>query len=138
MVNVKAITDERFQFWKVQCIRRNATPQMALAIGHDHREGEITVLTTKGIEDSEISLLLQHAISALNPGNISIVIDGITALTVLSQLQLATRHPKNTGPGRKQAEVFARELQKRIEQIMPEHSALMQMGWDQNFDVEEN
>lgn len=62
--------------------------------------------------------------------------DLLTACCVIAQLQLATRAPRNTGPSREVAEGFARELQQRVIEVAPENSAILEMGWNPDFDVE--
>lgn len=62
--------------------------------------------------------------------------DLITASCIVAQLQLASRHPRNTGPSRQIAELFARELQARIVEVAPENTATLEMGWNPDFDTE--
>lgn len=62
--------------------------------------------------------------------------DLVTAICVIAQLQLASRHPKNNGPSRALAEVFARMLQQKVAEVAPENAAIMEMGWDPGYDVE--
>lgn len=62
--------------------------------------------------------------------------DLVTAVCVIAQLQLASRHPKNNGPSRELAEVFARTLQQKIAEVAPENAAIMEMGWNPDFDIE--
>lgn len=62
--------------------------------------------------------------------------DLVTAVCIVAQLQLASRHPKNTGPSRDVAEEFARTLQAHIAEVAPENAAIMEMGWNPDFDVE--
>jgi hypothetical protein len=61
--------------------------------------------------------------------------DLVTAICVIAQLQLAARHPKNIGPSREVAEVFARSLQQKIIEVAPENAAIMEMGWNPDFDI---
>lgn len=67
---------------------------------------------------------------------ISFEVDGITAMAILGNLQLALRHHKNTGESSKVAKAFALDLQQSIERELPEVGAVLQMGWDPNFDID--
>ena len=60
--------------------------------------------------------------------------DVLLACVLIAQIQLATRHPKNTGLGRQIAEEFARELQKRVIEVAPENAKVLEMGWNPTFD----
>jgi hypothetical protein len=66
---------------------------------------------------------------------IFIEMDVLTAICVLGNIQLATRHPANTGPSVGYAVRWGRELQEKIVEKIPEQSAIMEMGWDPNFDM---
>lgn len=61
--------------------------------------------------------------------------DFITAICIIAQIQLATRHPKNTGGSRGIAEKFARTLRDMVIAIAPENALILEMGWDSNFDI---
>lgn len=61
-------------------------------------------------------------------------VDVITAMSVIGQLQLASRHHANNGESRKIAEKFARELQAMVADVAPENKELMEMGWNPAFD----
>ncbi len=67
---------------------------------------------------------------------IKLEIDALTAMCIISHIQLATRHPKNTGPSRQIAEKFARALQERVTYHIPDKAALIEMGWNPDFDIE--
>lgn len=60
--------------------------------------------------------------------------DVLTAMCIISQLQLATRHSANIGPSREIAEKFARILQERVIEVAPENAEILQKGWDPKFD----
>lgn len=64
-----------------------------------------------------------------------IPIDVITAMAVIGNIQLASRHPLNDGESLKIAIWFARILQERLDAVCPEYSAVIEMGWDPNFDI---
>lgn len=58
-----------------------------------------------------------------------------TAFMLLAQLQLALRHPGNTGMSAEVARDMARNLQAAIAVHVPEAVALMEEGWHPEFDV---
>lgn len=62
--------------------------------------------------------------------------DVLTAVCVIAQIQLATRNRRNTGPSRDIAEGFARTLQQRVVEVAPENAAILEMGWNPDFDIE--
>ena len=57
------------------------------------------------------------------------------AWCIAAQIQLACRHPANTGPSRQVAEQFARQILKVIA-TTPELKRVAEMGWNPQFDVE--
>lgn len=63
-----------------------------------------------------------------------ISMDVIVASCVIAQIQLATRHPKNTGSSRQIAEAFARELQNIVSRVSPENAELIEKGWNPTYD----
>lgn len=63
-------------------------------------------------------------------------IDGICAMCIIASIQLATRHPKYKGPLSRVAIDFARKLQTEIPKRHPMTIAVLEMGWDPNFDIE--
>lgn len=70
-----------------------------------------------------------------NPVDIGLIsLDSVTAICIIVQIQLATRHPDNIGPSREVAEKFARQLQERVAAKVPEVAKLMELGWDPDFD----
>ncbi len=69
-----------------------------------------------------------------NVPDIILEVDLVTALAVVANIQLATRHPQNTGPSRKRAEDFARQLQEGIVKLQPGLSDVLNMGWDPQYD----
>jgi hypothetical protein len=74
------------------------------------------------------------ALAANRPVMIST--DLTTVVAVIGQLQLAFRHPQNSGATRGAAERFARAL---VEQIDPAHGdvhAFLLMGFDERYDEE--
>lgn len=53
---------------------------------------------------------------------------------LLGQLQLALRHPANTGPTAEAAEQFARHLQSVLG-MPPQLAAIAEQGWDPGYDA---
>jgi len=64
-----------------------------------------------------------------------VYLDVITAMVIISQIQLATRHSGNTGPGSEIAKDFAMKLQEMVIAVAPENAPLMEMGWNPAFDI---
>ena len=65
---------------------------------------------------------------------LSLTIDGIIAISLIANIQTATRNPANIGPCREMAEEFARNLQKMVAEKVPSVEPIMTMGWDPDFD----
>lgn len=61
-------------------------------------------------------------------------IGAVEAWVLLAQLQLACRHPQNTGPSRQIAARIARQLQEAIASGGA-LAIVAEMGWQQAFDV---
>ncbi len=61
---------------------------------------------------------------------IELEIDCITAVIMISHIQLATRHPKNHGPSSEIAKETARKLQKAVCDVNPGVAELMEFGWN--------
>lgn len=66
---------------------------------------------------------------------IELRISPLEAWCVMAQIQLALRHPNNTGIARMYAEIVARQLQSAIA-ITPALAQIAEMGWCPTFDVE--
>lgn len=84
-----------------------------------------TLLSRFGAEFNELS----------SETNLHLEISPLAAFTLLSQLQLAFRHPGNTGSARLLAEDIARQLQSSL--CLP-GSALHEIaerGWHREFDL---
>lgn len=63
-------------------------------------------------------------------------IDGLTAMILIAQLQLALRNKKNSGPSSKVAHELARQLQFKIQGIDASVDLILEMGWNPDYDVE--
>lgn len=70
----------------------------------------------------------------LETGNVTLNMAALVAWTVASHIQLACRHPKNTGPSRKIAEKVAREIFDQIA-VTPALREVADMGWSPTYDV---
>lgn len=57
-----------------------------------------------------------------------------TLLCVLSQVQLATRHPDNNGIAKDIAVKAAKIMQAAIAKAVPELDEIMELGWYSEFD----
>lgn len=62
-VPVSAITSERLELWRADCVRDHATPLMLIAVGHDHVSGELHVYIPEDLpnEDELATLLVDIA-----------------------------------------------------------------------------
>lgn len=69
----------------------------------------------------------------LQHGRITFALTHVEAFCVLAQLQLAARHPHNTGPGAEIARRFAELLQQEIS-TTPALAELARRGWDPEHD----
>lgn len=63
-------------------------------------------------------------------------IDLATAVSVIHQIQMASRLPENYGIGSKFAGRFARELQAMVSKVSPEWGEVMEFGWEPDPDNE--
>lgn len=72
-------------------------------------------------------------------GNDSTPIEMVTTparlFILLGQLQLALRHPMNTGSSREVAEQVFNNMAKTLYQFHPEAQELIEQGWDTTLDV---
>lgn len=62
-------------------------------------------------------------------------IERFTLWCVLANLQLACRHPGNTGTPMREAHDFAVFLQTEKLELPPELAAIAEMGWQRIFDT---
>lgn len=65
---------------------------------------------------------------------ILIQINPDTGFFLLAQLQLALRHPGNTGNGAQTIRQFAIGLQERLTELCPEVGDVLEKGWHPEFD----
>lgn len=65
----------------------------------------------------------------------SIDLDIVTAMCIIGQIQLASRHPANTGESAAIAASFARQLQEMVVAVAPKNEQLIEKGWNPDFDI---
>lgn len=65
----------------------------------------------------------------------TIEIDCLQLICVISAIQLASRNTNWNGPSRDLAICTARSLQAVINDICPEQNAIIEMGWNPDFDI---
>jgi hypothetical protein len=63
-----------------------------------------------------------------------IMLSPIKAMTIVSQIQLALRHPDNQGPGAALARHIALEITNDLTEVHPDFEKLLAMGWDPRYD----
>lgn len=86
-------------------------------------------------DDPELKRRFGEELAALKDVPFTLQTDAITAWSLMSQLQLALRHPENTGPT---ADMARDTAQKMIEVLAPPGTALREvaeMGWDKDYDI---
>lgn len=91
-------------------------------------------MTKHLVDDPELKKRFGAELEALKDRPFRLETDAITAWSLMSQLQLALRHPKNTGPT---ADMARKTAQKIIDILAPPGTALRQvaeMGWDKKYD----
>lgn len=62
-------------------------------------------------------------------------INVFTLMCVVANIQLALRHPGNTGPSTEAAQAFVLETQKELGSVHPIFARMIDQGWDPRFDV---
>lgn len=67
---------------------------------------------------------------------IDITIDILSVMALIATVQFATRNPHWKGDSRNLAVDIARSLQGVVAEIVPEYSAVLEMGWNPDFDIE--
>jgi len=69
---------------------------------------------------------------------VQIEVDLAIAIAVIANIQLAQRHPGNTGAASKQAQDFARALQNAICTRIPKLAFVLEAGWNSEYDYGSN
>ena len=62
---VKAICDERLGRWTQRLVGEHATPVLLLGVGHDHKSGQLVVLTMEEVSNLELVLFARGAVAKL-------------------------------------------------------------------------
>ena len=62
-------------------------------------------------------------------------LDVLSVMAMIANVQLACRHPGNIGSTRKVAEAIVRDWQAWLAVVQPETAAIMEMGWNPDFDI---
>ena len=70
----------------------------------------------------------------LDPQPIELLLSKLQAWALLSQLQLALRHPENKGATADIAKHFAEEIQKKVA-TTPALAEVAKRGWDPKYDT---
>jgi hypothetical protein len=86
------------------------------------------------VDETELYTRFRSEFEALKDKRITIETTALSAWVFVSQVQLALRHPKNTGPSTKIARALAEKI---IEQVAPPGTALREVaerGWNPNYD----
>jgi hypothetical protein len=62
---IESICQERLGRWTKRLVEEHSTPVVLVAVGHDHKKGQLTICTTEEMTDPEIKLFLEGALSRL-------------------------------------------------------------------------
>jgi hypothetical protein len=65
---VRRICEERMKRWAKIMIEEHSTPFCALAIGHDHKSGQLHVCVPDDVPFEDVALLLEKALALLRNG----------------------------------------------------------------------
>lgn len=65
MVNVAEVCDERLNKWRARLINENATPILIVGVGHDHKSGELQLITVEDMPNDRLIAFLRFAIRKL-------------------------------------------------------------------------
>ena len=60
-----AIAKQRLADWAKRCGPLHCTPVMMLTVGHDHKSGELGIMTVEDVTDAELIRFLDFAIKEL-------------------------------------------------------------------------
>lgn len=89
--------------------------------------------------DAEHEAILARATAVLyetSAAPVHFELDLILVVALIGQLQLAFRHPENTGPTQAMLREFVRDLIERLgQQFGPEVYQFLMMGFDEKFDA---
>lgn len=59
------INEERLKGWNKRLTNVHSTPVFMLGVGHDHNLGQLTVLTTEDINDTQLLTFIEYAAKQL-------------------------------------------------------------------------
>ena len=65
---IKAICVERLGRWTSRLTEHHATPMVLVGVGHDHKKGQVVVLTTEQMSDQEVIAFLKGVLLKLALG----------------------------------------------------------------------
>jgi hypothetical protein len=63
--DIDDICTERLGRWKKLLIQEHSTPVLLVAVGHDHKKGQLTLVTTEDITDQQLLTFMRYAIIEL-------------------------------------------------------------------------
>jgi hypothetical protein len=58
---VREICKERLAGWTEQLVGEHATPVILIGVGHDHKSGQLTVVTTEDLPNDAVAAFLEGA-----------------------------------------------------------------------------
>lgn len=76
----------------------------------------------------------KEGLDKLRATPVVIEVDGLTAMILLGNIQLALRHKSNTGPSAEIVKEFGELLQNKLRGIDAVADLTMEMGWDPEYD----
>jgi hypothetical protein len=86
-------------------------------------------------QEAALQAQFQAEMAALADKPVELHMTGLDAWVLLSQLQLALRHPGNIGASAEMARVIAGKLQEAVA-VSPALFVVAVRGWDPEYDVE--
>ena len=66
-VPVDHINEERLDRWRQRLQQEHATALVLIGVGHDHKIGQLTVITCDGVSDEYLAAYLRFALEQLKP-----------------------------------------------------------------------
>ena len=75
------------------------------------------------------------AIAEIQKLPVNISTDGLTAFMLIAQLQLALRHPSNTGETADKVREIVVNLQNQLQTRSPDIKPILEKGWHPEFDI---
>lgn len=59
------ICRERLDSWRQRLVSEHSTPVMMLGVGHDHKKGQIELITLEEIDDYQLLVFLRYAVNEI-------------------------------------------------------------------------